>query len=429
MVRSAVRSGLVGAGSPVTGFIDVDGILESVRDLTAAFDGVPVLHTFAVKAAALVPVLRLLADAGLGCEVASPGEYAQALAAGVPPERIVYDSPAKTRAELATALTAGAAVNADNLDELERIDALLPAAPPAVGLRINPQVGSGAIAAMSTAGRASKFGVPLREQRERIIAACLARPALTRLHVHVGSQGCPLELMADGVAAVYELAERINAAAGYQQITGVDIGGGLPVNFTGDEVTPTYADYARLLRRRVPGLFDGRYTLITEFGRSLLAKNGFVAALVEYTKQAGDRRIAITHAGAQVATRTVFMPQSWPLRLGAFTAAGDRKSGPALRQDVAGPCCFAGDMVALDHPLPELTAGDVVALYDTGAYYFSTPWSYNSLPRTAVYGFARRDGEVRFTTIRAQQSIAEIVAESGGAQADALLALCPVRQR
>ncbi|NED86881.1 diaminopimelate decarboxylase, partial [Streptomyces sp. SID11233] len=97
-----------------------------------------------------------------------------------------------------------------------------------------------------------------------------------------------------------------------------------------------FADYAKLLRETVPDLFDGRYTLVTEFGRSLLAKQGFVVALVEYTKTSGGRRIAVTHAGAQVATRTVFVPDSWPLRVAAFAPDGTLKESPDLVQDVAG---------------------------------------------------------------------------------------------
>jgi diaminopimelate decarboxylase len=165
----------------------------------------------------------------------------------------------------------------------------------------------------------------------------------------------------------------------------------------------------------VPGLFDGRYRLITEFGRSLLAKSGLVLARVEYTKSAGGRPIAITHAGAQVATRTVFAPESWPLRVAAYDPLGRPKDGPSLRQDVAGPCCFAGDLVARDRALPPLAPGDLVALLDTGAYYFSTPFGYNSLPRPGVYGFwAEPDGTATFTAMRRPQTTAELVAESGG---------------
>ncbi|WP_435135489.1 diaminopimelate decarboxylase [Actinacidiphila sp. bgisy144] len=422
-LRAAVEQGLAGEAEPVVGLLDVAGIAESARALHAAFatPGVAVTHTFAVKAASLVPVLGLLAECGLGAEVASPGELALARAAGVPAERTVLDSPAKTVAELREALALGIAVNADNPEELARIDRLRAAAPagsPAgpVGLRVNPQVGGGSIGAMSTATASSKFGVALRDPGalEWVLDAYARRPWLNRLHTHTGSQGVPLELMAAGVRAAYELAERINAAAGRQQVDALDIGGGLPVNFGSDETAPSFADYADLLRAQIPGLFDGRYGIVTEFGRSLLAKNGTVLARVEYAKSAGGRPIAVTHAGAQVATRTVFVPDSWPIRVLALDAEGAEKRGEPVVQDVAGPCCFAGDLVAKGRALPLLASGDHVALLDTGAYYFSNHFAYNSLPRPAVYGYrVREGGTVAFSQVRAAQSEEELLAESG----------------
>ncbi|WP_097871956.1 diaminopimelate decarboxylase [Streptomyces sp. rh34] len=439
VVRAAVGQGLLGEGSPVAGFIDTEGVRASVGALHNAFAATPgVLHTFAAKACSLVPVLRLLAECGMGCEVASPGELRLALEAGFAASRVVLDSPAKTREEIRLALALGAAVNADSLDELRRVDALRdPRTDSVLGLRVNPQVGSGSIGPMSTATDTSKFGVALRDPgaREAIVGAFRDRPWLTRLHAHVGSQGCPLELIAAGVARTYELAEEINATLGVRQVTSLDIGGGLPVNFTDETVHPTYADYVAALTAAAPGLFSGRYSLVTEFGRSLLAKNGFIGARVEYTKDAGGRRIALTHAGAQTATRTVLMPDAWPLRIGAFGPDGTPKGGPPLAQDIAGPCCFAGDVVAYGRELPELAEDDLVVLYDTGAYYFSTPWAYNSLPRPAVYGFRAgagpedgsgegrpgHDGPVSFVTVRDAQSLDDIAAESGLAHADALI--------
>ncbi|MFD7922351.1 diaminopimelate decarboxylase [Streptomyces sp. NPDC059740] len=433
-VEAAVARGLLGPEAPVVGLLDVAGVRRSVAELRAAFEavsapGTPVLHAFAVKAASLVPVLRLLADCGMGCEVASPGELALARAAGVPAARTVLDSPAKTAAELREALSLGVAVNADNPQELARIDALRAGSPTAspLGLRVNPQLGTGSIGAMSTATDTSKFGVALRDPgaRDWVLRAYADRPWLTRLHGHVGSQGMPLDLMAAGVRELYELAEEVNAAAGRRQIDTLDIGGGLPVNFDSEETTPTYAEYARLLHTTVPGLFDGRYGLVTEFGRSLLAKHGTVVARVEYAKSAGGRPIALTHAGAQVATRTVFVPGAWPLRVAAYDGQGRPKTGEAVAQDVAGPCCFAGDLVARDRPLPLLAAGDHVALLDTGAYYFSTHFAYNSLPRPGIHGYDLT-GEgtgadaVRFATVRTPQTVAEVVTESGAAHRDAL---------
>ncbi|MDJ1137380.1 diaminopimelate decarboxylase [Streptomyces iconiensis] len=431
-VRAAVRSGLLGDDhAPVVALLDTASVREAARELHAAFREVAapdqhVLHTFAVKAASLVPVLRLLAAEGLGCEVASPGELALARAAGVEAARTVLDSPAKTRTELREALAAGVALNADNPGELARLDALVPCSgsAPQVGLRVNPQVGAGAIGAMSTATATSKFGFPLRDPgaREALVRAYRERPWLTRLHAHVGSQGIPLELMAEGVRVVHALAEEVNAAAGRRQIDTLDLGGGLPVNFASDETSPSYATYARLLADTVPGLFDGSYHLVTEFGRSLLAKAGTVVARVEYAKSAGGRHIAVTHAGAQLAVRTVFAPDAWPLRVAAYDPKGHPKTGAPVVQDVAGPCCFAGDLVARERPLPLLEEGDHTALLDTGAYYFSTPFAYNSLPRPGVYGFTLTEDEtVSFTTVREPQSLASIVTDSGAAHADALL--------
>ncbi|MEV5885665.1 diaminopimelate decarboxylase [Streptomyces sp. NPDC052020] len=430
-VRAAVEQGLLGPGAPLAGLLDVVGIRESAAALRAAFDavvapGTPVLHAFAVKAAPLVPVLRLLHARGLGAEVASPGELALARAAGVPPEHTVLDSPAKTPDELREALALGIAVNADNPQELDRIDGLMRTARSRspLGIRVNPQVGGGSIEALSTATATSKFGVALRDEgaREWVVRAFLDRPWLTRLHTHTGSQGIPLPLMAEGVAAAYALAEEINERAGRRQVDTVDIGGGLPVNFTSDETSPTYAAYARELRAAVPGLFDGRYGLVTEFGRSLLAKHGTVVARVEYAKTAGGRPVAVTHAGVQVATRTVYAPGAWPLRIAAYDAGGRPKDGPDVVQDVAGPACFAGDLLAVGRALPLLRQGDYAAALDTGAYYFAHHYAYNSLARPGVYGFAP-DGEagVAFAVVREPQPVEEIVAEAGGAHADALI--------
>lgn len=151
-VRAAVERGLLADDhAPVVGLLDVAAVRESARALHAAFREVaapdqPVLHTFAVKASSLVPVLRLLADEGLGCEVASPGELALARAAGVDAAHTVLDSPAKTRTELREALVEGIALNADNPRELARLDALMAedgAGPGKVARRGRPRSGCG----------------------------------------------------------------------------------------------------------------------------------------------------------------------------------------------------------------------------------------------------------------------------------------------
>lgn len=84
--------------------------------------------------------------------------------------------------------------------------------------------------------------------------------------------------------------------------------------------------------------------------------------------------------------------------------------------------------MARGRELPELEPGDLVALYDTGAYYFSTHFHYNSLPRPAVYGYVRTEngteaGKVEFAPIRSAQTLDEVLAESGAQYAGSLLGL------
>ncbi|WP_051812173.1 diaminopimelate decarboxylase [Kitasatospora sp. MBT63] len=416
VLRAAVRRGLLHPEDAVlAAFVDLDGVAASVAALHRAFpDPAAVTHTFAAKANCLVPVLERLRRLGMGCEVAGPGELAQALAAGFAPERIVLDSPAKTRPELRRALELGIAVNADSFQELDRIAAILTTlrTRSRIGVRVNPQVGVGSIAAMSTATATAKFGIALDDEgnAERLLHAFRQWPWLTWVHAHVGSQGCPLELIAEGIGKAAAFADRVNGELGRHRVEGLDLGGGLPVNFDDDRTSPGFDAYVACLRARVPALFDGGYRLVTEFGRALLAKNGFTAAYVEYTKTAGGRPIAITHAGAQVAARTVFLPDTWPLRISAHDPTGTARTGPPVPQDIAGPCCFAGDLIARARPLPLLAPGDLVALLDTGAYFFSTPYHYNSLPEPAVHGATvTADGTVRFELLRPAQRIEDLI--------------------
>lgn len=418
IVGELTARGLITDDEPLCGVIDLDTVDELIGALNAAYPGsIPALHTVAAKAIPLRPVLAHYAKAGLGCEVASPGELELALTAGFPSARILFDSPAKTGSELATAIRLGVSFNVDNFEELTRVDELvadLDGPLPHIGIRVNPQTGAGVIGAMSTATPTSKFGIGLKDNRDALIEAFAARPWLDQLHVHAGSQGLELEQIAEGVRLVVDLANAIARRAGRDQVRRIDVGGGLPVNFETDEFTPTFHDHRSALENSAPELFSGRFTLVTEFGRALTAKAGTLVARVEYTKSAGGRPIAITHAGVQVATRTVFMPQDWPLRIEVFDSAGDPCTREPAVQDIAGPACFSGDMLAVGRRLPQIAAGDLIALPETGGYYFSSHFSYNALARPAVYAVST-DGKGRrqWSLARRAQTMQEIVADAG----------------
>ena len=417
--RRAIAEGLVGSGEgdPRTALlIDWRVAMEAVREMREAFSseegGPQWLHCFAAKGNPVGEILRKLhRDGGMGVEAASMGELLAAhegaeIAAG----HLVFDSPIKTPTELRYALTRGIFLNLDNFQELQRVRELIPqveetspgcTAGLRLGLRVNPQVGAGSLEGFSTGAQVSKFGVPI-EQREGILAAFKETPQLNALHVHAGSQGMNFVLQVAAIRALVDLAQEINSAVGRRQVHILDVGGGLSVNFGSDEVAPSFGDYAQALRAGVPELFSAGSPfslIVTEFGRAVLAKAGFVMCAVEYTKESGGRHFAAIHSGADLFVRTVYLPQQWPLRLHLLDSSGAPKcpistsadpqpQGPGLFEtDIVGPCCFSMDVVAHRRMLPEIEPGDFILVLDTGAYFHSSFSLYNSRSAPGVFLF------------------------------------------
>ncbi|MBU1003742.1 MAG: diaminopimelate decarboxylase [Proteobacteria bacterium] len=415
-LQSALVQGLI--GSQDTGLIvyDLDRLRARLREACQAFpEGT--LHALAVKANPLPKVLLLLAavDPCIGAEVASLPELELALRAGFEPRRILFDSPAKTGAELRLALERGVNLNADGFQELERIHDLLaglarqgvsPAG--SIGLRVNPQVGAGAIAATSVAGHYSKFGVPVAEFRAEIIAAFGRHPWLTGLHAHVGSQGCSLEQLCAGARTLVDLAEEINDRSP-GRVRLLDIGGGLPATYDAADPKPSISDYGVALRQSCPELWSGRYGLVTEFGRAVHANAAFAASRVEYVKVQSGVVTAVTHLGADLFLRKCYNPGDWHHDVLGVAADGRLKAGQAVAQTIAGPLCFQGDLPARDVPLPLLEQGDWVCFRDVGAYTLSMWSRYNSRQMPLVLGLSRKGGQLRFTVLRPRETVEQVL--------------------
>jgi diaminopimelate decarboxylase len=368
IVQAAQRHGLLnGAASAI--FHHLEMMRSRIAALQAAFPA-GALHAVAVKANPVVGILSEVVRAGAGLEAASIEEVELALAAGCPPERVVFDSPAKTREEIQRALALGVLLNVDNFDELERIAAVQRESSSAslIGLRVNPLVGGGTIAHTSVADAKSKFGVPLEVNRDRIVTAFAKHSWLCGLHVHVGSQGCSVDLLVEAAYRASALRQQISAETG-SRIAYVDIGGGLSTVYRTGEAAPTPAEYRAILERRAPELFEPEIRLITEFGRAIQANCGFAVSQVEYVKPGhrGDR-MAVIHLGADFLLRPVYRPQDWHHEFFVLDRRGVPKAGMTTAVTIAGPLCFAGDIVAHDVLLPPVEEGDWIVIRDVGAY-------------------------------------------------------------
>lgn len=394
--KSLFRKGLINSNDTAIVFQDLDQLREKLDLLIRLFPD-NTLHAIAIKAMPLPAILRKMGLSGAGLEAASLPELVLALKSGIAPEKIVFDSPVKTRDEIAFALKNHVHLNADNLDEAGRIASILPALDTrsTIGLRINPQVGTGRIQITSVAGDYSKFGTPIKSQRQQIVDAFLKYEWLTGIHVHVGSQGCELPLLVDGVKTVVRLAEEINQELKLNnrpnRIANFDMGGGLPVAYLPDDHPPTMEEYVHLLQKEVPELFDGTYRLITEFGRWIHVNTGFTASRVEYVKNPmhpGSPETAMTHLGADMFIRECYLPEQWSHVISVADGEGKIKAGESLSQYmIAGPLCFQGDIIARNILLPEINPGDWLIIHDTGGYTLSMWSRYNSREMPKVIGY------------------------------------------
>ena len=383
----AIGLGLLDGAPPAALFIDLDGLDSRLASLERAFPSGS-LHCMAMKACPLPALLSRCVSQGFGLECASEVELEMALSL-CPPDRIVFDSPAKTRSEIERALQAGVRLNVDNLEELRRLEQMTLPPGANVGLRINPCVGTGHIADTSTAMAGSKFGIDLHGHRSALMAAYATHSWLKGLHFHVGSQGCELSLWVKAASAAASFVRDIRAFG--RELEWVDVGGGLPVAYGETEVAPTFQELAELFRNEVPDLWKGKHRIITEFGRSIFAPIGWAATKVEYTKQSGDRQIAVTHLGADLLLRPAYRPEQWRHQIQVFDAHGDPREEAKSPWDIAGPLCFSGDLIARQRPLPDIQSGDIVCIEDVGAYALSMWSRYNSRRSPAVYGLKHPD--------------------------------------
>ena len=407
--RLALSNGLIREEDTLVMFHDLLFLEQRIRCLNSVFPA-STLHAIAIKANPLIHILESLNSWGTGAEVASVPELNIALKAGFPSKKIVFDSPVKTWQDLNYALEAGVHINIDSLAEIERIELLKQktVSSSTIGIRINPQVGTGTILESSVAGEYSKFGIPIRSRKKEIIDAFLKYRWITGVHLHVGSQGCSMELLLDGIRVLYELVNEINEKRqhiGIEPVTLFDIGGGLPVSYRNDQTPVLMEDYARAIASRFPRLFSTDFSLFTEFGRWVYVNAGWTVSRVEYVKHDPGINTAMIHAGADLFLRECLNPASWPHEYSVFDKTGKLKSGKDLNPyNLAGPLCFSGDILAKNVILPVVEEGDYLVIHDTGGYTFSMWSRYNSRQTPRIIGYSGNS----FTILKERERLEDV---------------------
>jgi diaminopimelate decarboxylase len=372
-------------GSPLY-VIDADAIVRNWRNMYSSITSryQDSVICYAYKANSHFAVCKMLSDLGAGAEVASGGELYIALKVGVPATRIVFDGPNKSASELAMAIESRVMINADSLTEIERIQNIATKldTKTRVGLRVNPNIAVQTHPHLSTGLRQHKFGVPIESAPDVCeVASRQSMIDFAGLHTHLGSHIQEVEPFRDACERLLDLANLLRTRFGIE-IRTLDLGGGISAPNTGSAET-SFDEFAEAitnkLRSKIEDFDLGNITLVLEPGRQIVADSGVLLTEVGVVKRTPSVNWAIVDAGMNHLIR--------PALYGAYhkIAVANKMSSPVKEKySVGGPCCESGDVLGEDRPFPRLEEGDLLAVFDVGAYGFTMSSNFNSYPRPCV---------------------------------------------
>lgn len=355
---------------------------------------------YASKAYFGLAMLRLAADAGLGVDVASGGELAAALRAGFPAERIELHGNNKDAAEIGAALDAGVGqVVVDSLDEIALLDRIARerGVTQRALVRVTPGVKPSTHSYISTGQLDSKFGFAIEGgAAAEAIAACRAADgiALAGVHCHIGSQIFELSSYPAAVAIVADFVD----AVGGDDLTTLNMGGGLGVAYTPEDEPPSVEHFADVLMEAI----DREWTRIgrplprvqVEPGRNVVARAGLTLYRVGTVKTVpGIRTYVAVDGGMSDLLRPMLYGSVYaPL----LANRADEEQSTTVR--IVGKHCESGDVIVAEAHLPDVQVGDVVCVPATGAYGVSMSSNYNGVRRPEVVFV--QDGNTRVVTRR-----------------------------
>jgi diaminopimelate decarboxylase len=367
------------------------------RVIRDAFKGTDTIICFAMKALSNLSILKLFSDLGAGFDIVSAGELMRCLKADADPGKIVFSGVGKTDSEIETALKAEILmINVESRPELHRVSEVARRLQriARVSLRVNPDLDPGTHPHISTGHRDSKFGIPLSQVREYYAEARgLPNLELAGLSTHIGSQitdTSPFVEAAQKVAAIVRDLRADGIAVNY-----LDLGGGLGIPYR--EEPPEPAEYAAAL---LGPLRELGVRIIIEPGRVLVGNAGILVTRVLYVKETDVKRFVVVDGAMNDLIRPVLYEAYHEIR-----PVQQRARSSLQTADVVGPVCESGDFFARERQLPELQAGELIAVMSAGAYGFVMASNYNSRPRAPEVIV---DG-ARFHVVRERENFDDLV--------------------
>ncbi|HSF10257.1 MAG TPA: diaminopimelate decarboxylase [Nitrospirales bacterium] len=363
-----------------------------------AFNAIPHIVAFAMKANSNLTVLRLLAKEGCGADIVSGGELFRALTAGMAPNKIVFAGVGKSKEEIQYALESDILMfNVESPGELQQINEVAGSMGlrAKVALRINPDIDPQTHPYISTGLKKSKFGIGADRALEEFDAAGnLPHIEVVGVHSHIGSQLTQVTPFVDALKKAVALIQTLQAKGVHIQY--LNIGGGLGITYS-DETPPHPKELAEAIS---PLLQSVSCQIIMEPGRSIVGNAGILVTKVLYNKASADKHFVIVDAAMNDLLRPSLYDAHHDIQ-----PVLKKESSAVNTVDVVGPICESGDFLAKDRKMPHSQPGDLLAVMSAGAYGFTMASNYNSRPRVPEVLVKGKD----ITVIRKRESYEDLI--------------------
>jgi len=375
-------------GSPLY-VMDEQRIRENYRRFYKAFsDRWPsVLVCYALKANSNSAIVKILQSEQAGADVSSENELNIALRAGIHGSKMVFNGNHKNHQELDLSVSNNVLINVDNFQELEavnKIGAKLKRKA-RISFRVNPDIKVPTHPYLATGLRESKFGFDVaggKAMEAYQMASRMENVEVVGIHANIGSQILEPAPFEEEAEKIMELVAEIKDFGVY--ISHVDFGGGLGIPYKPEEKELLPDNVAErvvgVVKRMVEKKDLPKPILIFEPGRYIVGDAGILLARVGYVKERPEMPTWISlDAGMNALIR--------PALYGAYhhiEVANKMTAKNEISYNVAGPLCESGDFLGKDRKLPKVVQGDLVAVFDVGAYGLAMSSQHTAQPRPAM---------------------------------------------
>ena len=370
--------------------LDEETIRAVCRDYKKAFAKYPKIHMmYASKALCVSAVTKILDNEGFGFDTVSAGEIYTVYKAGVDMSHVLFNGNNKSFDELSLALELGVGrISVDNFFELALLNEIAQSKNKTVDilLRITPGIECHTHEYIQTGHLDSKFGFDLTQIDEAVelILNEYKNLKIHGLHAHIGSQIFETSIYPDEIEILVKEIARLDKKFGLK-LDEINLGGGIGVKYTDFDNPPSIYDIGNLA---VEKLFESveKYgidfpTVFLEPGRSIISTAGVTLYTVGSSKQ-------VPHGKKYVAVDGGMADNPRPGMYQAMYSAEivNKKEGdvPCETVTIAGRYCESGDILIPEIDLPQLCEGDILCVYNTGAYNYSMASNYNKVTKPAM---------------------------------------------